>query len=467
MYHLRLFFVGSFLVLFTVGCVTYQKKPLVPKEILRDVEQSRRKVIESESKSLSFVKAAELMSENSPELDEIRAEYEKVQNVANFKTPWPNPSIEVGPDLGSNLGAGAANKTQPFLGVGFTIPIGGKMKKNDDLNKALALRSFVEVQARHRELYLSLRDAYSRFYLSFRKHEIQMDLIRSSRTMLKLGRSLMKAGATTALDLGMIELDSQKVQLEELELKNEREEILSQLSILLGTDTSRFKDIQPSSLPKMNQKLSGYETLKSILINNHLGLARLRYDYEIAEKKLRLEISKQYPNIQFGAEREREVGGEAVTMGLRLGIDLPVFDRNRQGIAEANKEREQVRKKYIAMAHKALSHLKKSYESIKLNQQRYEVLTQVIQKRAEVNLKIARQSLGSGGIDSLKYLDVLRTYQQTMKDIALIESDVRKAWLNLEKVVGVPLILYPGEGKFNISLYPKTETTLKEKSNDQ
>ena len=467
MYNLCLFPIGSFLIFFVTGCVSYQTKPLVPIAIFSDVDYTRQKKSSFEAQALTFSKAALLMNKNNPELDEVRANYETFQSIANIKTPWPNPSLDLGPDLGSKLGPGAVDKTQPFIGLGFTIPLGGKMMRNDDLNIAQAMRSFVEVQAKHRELYLELRGAYTRFYLAFRKQEIQDDLVSSSKAILKLTKSLMKAGASTALDLGMIELDTQKVELEALDLNNEREEILSMLSILLGLDASRFKQMRPSSIPDLNQPLPGHKNLKTILIKNHLELARLRYDYEVAEKNLRLQISKQYPDIQFGADREREVGEKTVIMGLRLGIKIPVFDRNRQGIAQATKEREHIRKQYVTIAHEALSHLKKSYESIKLHQKKYYLLNKDIQKRAKMNLKIAKQSLESGGIDTLKYLDVLRTYQQTMKDIALVESDVRLAWLDLEKVLGYPLIKYPGESKFNITLDPQAKSVLKENSNEK
>lgn len=454
------------LTLSVTGCVTYEKQPLVPEEIIREVEHIRSESVVSEADGLTFQKASELMSQKSPLLEKIRAKYKTVQSVADIKTPWFNPSIEVGPDLGSGLEPGVTGKTRPFIGLGFTIPLGGKLTKKDDLNKAKALRSFIEVQAKHREYYLNLRENYTNLYLTYRKQEVQQQLVDASKTMLKLTKTLMDAGSTTALDVGMVELDSNKAELDLMEMKSEIEELRSEMSVLLGVDATKFKSISKSSLPVLENKMPQYEDLKKLLLKNHLELARLRYDYEVAEKNLRLEISKQYPDIQFGAEREKEIGEDTVILGLRLGIDIPIFDRNQQGIALAKNEREEVRKEYIAEVHKALSELKKSFQNIKINQQRRKILVDVIQPRAEGNLKIAKQALQSGGIDALKYLDTLRAYQETMKDVALIEADVRVAWINLEKVLGFPLIKYPGEKEFAITLEPSEESTAKENTNE-
>lgn len=453
MFIYRLVPVGLITTITLTGCVAYQKKPVIPKVIFRDIDQKREAVSPFDKEVLTFAKVTRIMNENSPALDEIRAKYETASSIAKIKTPWPNPSIDIGPKISPT------DSTQPSIGLGFTIPLGKKLRKNDDLNKAKALRAFVEVQSKHRQLYLELRNIYTRYCIIFRKHEVQNDLVQSSKSIVKLTKSFMKEGESTALDLGMIELDSKKVELDALELKNEREEIISLFSILLGIDASRFKQISPL-LPKLKKDLPDYQHLKIILIENHLELALLRYHYEVAEKKLILEISKQYPDIQLGADRSDE--DNSVSLGLRLGISIPIFDRNRQGITQATNEREHIRKQYIAIAHKALSKLKKAYKNIKHNQQRYRLIYGNIQQRSKSNLKIAKQALQSGDIGALQYLDVLRTYQQTMKELVLIESDVRMSWLELEETLGFPLMYYPGEETFKIQLHPQPESTLKE-----
>jgi len=462
---LNLLIISAFISLLMISCVKYKPKPLVPENIIKEIDALRDVDFVSAKGELPFMKAATLMSEKGPLLLAIKAKYETVQSVANIKTPWFNPSLEFGPEAGFDLDPSATNKIVPFISLGFTIPFGGKLKKNDDLNKAKALRAFIEVQVQHREMYLDLREKYTQLYLSFQKLKVQQDLVKSSKLMLKLSKTMMKVGATTALDVGMIELESNKEELELLEIQNELGEFRARLSVLLGVDATKIKHISKSSLQQLDDEIPAYKKLKSILVKNHLELARFRFDYEVAEKSLRVEISKQYPDFNFGVSHAGEAGDKSYTLGLSIGIDIPIFDKNQQGIAQATKEREEIRKDYIATVHKALSELKRSFESIKNNIKKQKLLEEVIKPRAEGNLKMARQALETGGIDALKYLDVLRTYQETMKDVALIESDIRLAWIDLEKVLGVPLTPYPGENKFDISIDPIKASKTKETKN--
>ena len=123
MNYCRLLALG-FLTLLVTGCVSYERKPLSPREIIGAVESSRNEERVQQGQEFTFSMAAKWMSENSPELASLKAQYQKIQAVADIKTPWYNPTVEVGQDIGSNLEPGAVGKTRPFIGLGFVIPIG-------------------------------------------------------------------------------------------------------------------------------------------------------------------------------------------------------------------------------------------------------------------------------------------------------------------------------------------------------
>ena len=75
--------------------------------------------------------------------------------------------------------------------------------------------------------------------------------------------------------------------------------------------------------------------VSSELRDNHPELARLRARYEAAEAALRLEISKQFPDLRIGPSAAGDSGDKKTVLGLALGIALPIFDRNQQAIAAA------------------------------------------------------------------------------------------------------------------------------------
>jgi outer membrane protein TolC len=64
---------------------------------------------------------------------------------------------------------------------------------------------------------------------------------------------------------------------------------------------------------------------------------------------------------------------------------------------------------------------------------------------ATKNVETAKKSLEAGLSDSLKVLETERSHRTTQLDALEAELSLWKAWVELEKAVGYPLSLFPGE----------------------
>ena len=84
---------------------------------------------------------------------------------------------------------------------------------------------------------------------------------------------------------------------------------------MLGCDATQFEGVAQATLQSISKKPPAFAALKNLLILNQPDLIRHRTEYEVAERELRLEIARQYPDITFGAEREKEVGEKTVIFG--------------------------------------------------------------------------------------------------------------------------------------------------------
>ncbi|MCM8526775.1 MAG: TolC family protein, partial [Lentisphaeraceae bacterium] len=149
---------GSIFCLVFVSCQSYKPMAIVPKDIFEELSENR-KLPKNESE-FTLMAAEKVMSQRNRSLRKLRLEYEKLQKIADIKTPFPNPSIEFGPSFGSHLEGAEASSTQPFVGLGFTIPLGPRLARNDDLNKAKELQAYNKIVIEHRKLYLELRKAF-------------------------------------------------------------------------------------------------------------------------------------------------------------------------------------------------------------------------------------------------------------------------------------------------------------------
>ena len=70
----------------------------------------------------------------------------------------------------------------------------------------------------------------------------------------------------------------------------------------------------------------------------HPALKASLAEHDTSEAELKLEIRKQYPELEIGPGFEEE--DEDSKVSLELGIRLPLWNRNREGIARAYAERD-------------------------------------------------------------------------------------------------------------------------------
>jgi cobalt-zinc-cadmium efflux system outer membrane protein len=209
------------------------------------------------------------------------------------------------------------------------------------------------------------------------------------------------------------------------------------LASMLGIRGDTFANLTTAPLLEPPKEIPAPEVMREALLANHPGLSRLRLKYEVCEAQLRLEISKQYPDFHFGPTLSKEGGERKTSIGLSLGIDLPIFDRNQQGIASASQSREEARAKYEAEATRALSALEGSLKQLKSMQERYAHIHTGLVPKAQEHLQNTRKALGAGNVDQLRLLEAERGVRSARLEELEAETELRGSWIALERAVGV------------------------------
>lgn len=447
------------LLLCVTGCEKYRAKPLHAERTFNDVERQRRLLTTARdadapgstaevvpaSQPFTFMRAVELMRAHSPSLKEVNAEYQARLALSKVKSPLPNPAFEAGPSYSFGPDVGNLYRAQPFASIGFTIPTGKRLKRQDELNRANAEVAFAEASIRYRELYLELRESYSELAIAKLRVELRAKIANSAAQSTAASKKLIEAGFASALDAGLIELEQARLKTEELSAGADVEAARAQLAALTGVSAEHLEPVPSPALPELPSSPPDLQELKQLLVHNHPELARLRAKYEVAERSLRLEIARQYPDFHIGPGFERDGGEKKSSLGLTLGIDLPIFDRNQQGVAQAKQEREAARIRYEAAANRALAEVERAHRSYQLSREKLLLIQQTVLPKAAANIETAKKSLEAGMTDSLKFLETERGQRAVLIDALETELSARKAWIEVEQAVGYPLHLFPGE----------------------
>lgn len=430
-------YILTFFILLLSSCQSYKPMVLNPEEVLSDLENQRTTPIGGEN--FSFVDAAQLMSENNLELKRIKQTYKSFKSVSDIKTPWPNPELEFGPAHGDNLSEKTASATQPFVGVGFTIPLGPRLRRNDELNQLKTLKAYNEQVITHRELYFELKKAYVRFSLANKLQTVQSDIKQVLAINRKSTEKMKELGTVTSLSVNSIKLSQAEFQLQEFNQKIYLHNEVNKLSRLLSLSPSLLQSKQTNNLPKPEVTMD-LKTLKKQLISNSLNLSRSEMDFHLSDAKLRLELAEQYPDLKVGFTSEDEVGEDKRTFSIPFSIELPIFDRNQQAIAQADSERHEMIALYKEKLNNSLSNLETLHAQYLLCFQKLSFIRESLIPLAKQNTQDAEKSFKLGAISPLRYLDLLADLQQLNYEKVQQENECWMKLLEIESLVGLPLV---------------------------
>lgn len=427
------------------GCQRYERKPLLERQLIMKVQSHRHSVNPpADAGPITFSRLLELTSQHSPELQRVRAEHQTSLAIAGVKTPLANPSVEIGPKVGFGPDLGSSSRIAPFGSLGFSIPLGKRRKYQDALNQVSAAAANAEVAVRYRELYFDIRDLYIRLLAVDRLIVSRTKIAENAKATLDLTRKGIEGGTTTQLDVGLLDLEQARVTTEILTTRVERVDILGKLSRLVGLSSSSLQPWpdQPLNLPEKFPDAGG---LRELLLLNHPQLARLRTQYEVADAQLRLEIARQYPDLRIGPSFDRETGERKNDLGLVLGIDIPLFDKNQQGITAAASKRDEIAPKYEAAANESLADLEIAELAKEAAHERLKVLKEIVLPKAEANVTLARRSLEVGATAALPVLEAERSLRAVAIEVTDAEFALIRASIALERSVGHPLLSLPGD----------------------
>ena len=424
------------------ACATYEPAPLAVGTVEAlsayrdDVGVSAE---DAASVELTLWQAAEWLRTRGPRVREAVAAYETALAKAGISTPWPNPRVQFGPRFGFGSDVDV-NEVVPFGSLSITIPLSGRLARQDDVNQALAQSARADALATFRELYLELRSRYVRMAIAKEREAARSSVLEAAQSSLVAANELVAAGAATALDVSLFQLEHARERSRELGAQLEATNSASDLSDLVAVSPWRLGVIPENALPRTPSEIPTPTELRALIVREHPDLLRLRADYEVVERRLHLEVTKQYPDLTVGSSLGGEPGERRTNLGLTLGIALPLFDRNQQAIAQAQQQREEARTRYESAAHGILSSMERARAILTLTSARHDVLREAVLPAANDNVQIARLSLEAGEAGALQLLDAERSLRQVQIEVLEVQLAEQLAWSDLEKAVGFPLV---------------------------
>lgn len=336
-------------------------------------------------------------------------------------------------------------------GLAITIPISGRLaveKQRADAAARAELDRVAEAEWRTRyEVRIAWSD-WSAAMLRLREQEL---LIASIGSLVGSTTRLADAGEMIRTEATLFAIEQSQREYELRRLRGVAGESEQRLRSLLGLSPSApvtfIAELDVSQSIDVNER-DGWEF-------RHPTLVRLRQQYEVAEQTLRREIRKQYPDLTIGPLYETDQGQSRV--GFLGAIPIPVLNANKQGIAEAEVERELARAEFETEYERMVGAIAAAEaRAASLGAERDQIVTQMA-PLVDRQLRDARRLLELGEGGGLVLLESLVRANDTKLHLIDVRLDEARSLAELAYLAGP--VTGPGSAPDDPTLTATDEVT--------
>jgi cobalt-zinc-cadmium efflux system outer membrane protein len=397
--------------LLLTGCVRYKARPLSAPVI---ESQYRARSIDSDAIQ-KFVRTAGwsqwppaildlnaltlIAAYYSPELDVSRSEVTIADAAVRSARPRPNPS------LGADGGYSAQPEAHPIYSVapGFTIETAGKRGDRillAEKNAEIARLTFAEAQwllwSRVRAALMDYMLAERKLNLLQRESELRTDALGLLEKRLSVG-----AAAQPEVNVYRVELLRATARLDTARGDAAQKRVALATALGVAPEALANKGIEYRNLdtPPANVSLTIHDIQKAGLLHR-IDVRRMLVEYSAAEAALKLEIARQYPDIQLTPTYGFEEGFARYVFSSALNT-LPIFSRYRGPIYSTEARRSQVEARFRALQAQVIGEMGRALALYRSSLQAWQTQSDQLVKIEREREDAARRALQAGQGDRL------------------------------------------------------------------
>ncbi len=339
------FYVLCLPALMLSACASYEERPI---DLGREAVawRERSDAVARERTELTFADAKLIGLALNPELNRARASLAKSRAVRDASGWWEDPAVSFSVKRVLNTSA------QPWAytpGASLTLPVTGLPALAEEAAERYAEADYWTLVQAELDFAAGLAELWTDCAVVEAKLRVaELYLLNAREERARLER-LFDAGEVTAAELQKENDRVNAAELEKRDLDARFVDVRSRIAAQLGLAPTVARALKldaalPAGVPAAAPSPTPEELAE--LPRVRAALAR----YSASETALKTEIRRQYPELSLSPSYELDGNDEfADSFTLGVGFTLPLWNRNRLGVAEAEGEREVVRIETLAL----------------------------------------------------------------------------------------------------------------------
>jgi len=290
----------------------------------------------------------------NPELAVAKAKLAEAEASRITAGERPNPVVGLSP--GYNFSTPSGENISPWiLGISFDVPLKTAGKRGLQIAVARHLSDAARMQLAGTawEIRYNVKQAMIDLWAAGERAGLSRQKLAAVLALVRISEARYAAGDIDRSVLMNSRLLEQQARFESAEAGGESDKALIQLAVSAGLASHALDDVEIdfTGLETIPSEIPSAEARRSALLNRADILSALAA-YAASESALQREIAGQYPDLSIGPGYEFDQGDNKWAIGFQLTV--PVLNRNRGPIAEAEAKRQTAAAEFISLQSKIL-----------------------------------------------------------------------------------------------------------------
>ena len=271
--------------------------------------------------------------------------------------------------------------------------------------------------------------------------------IELNRQLLAVTRERLAAGDIPELEMNLVKVELARSEVAGLDAAGQQEQSRSKLWMLMGlTDAPPMLAGIPGNDPPVGRTC---DELQRLALSIRPDLKALEVEKARGEAEIRLAEAEGIPNLTAGLVVRRdatqaEVGGvqgrdTAYTMGVRLTMPIPLFDRNQAGVQEARARRASTETRLTAARISAEREVEAAWSIYQNSGKLLSLYRSEILPQLDENLKLTLEAYRLGEVGLLSVLQEQKKFFEVSDGQLTALHNRLTALVNLETAAATEL----------------------------
>ncbi|MDA1008097.1 MAG: TolC family protein [Planctomycetota bacterium] len=414
------------------GCASYEPQPLDPSAAMRQLEDRTTVVTERDNPTnsigLTLAEGETVALLYNPALRIARLEAGVAKATAEHAGLWSDPVTGINfNDVSQVASPGSTLGGQ----IALTIPISGRLEAETDRANASLFAALATVQSSEWTTRIALRRAFAVWTNTRLRIDTVAQTVAVITQIAGIVHRMEQVGEMPRVEARLFQLEVAIAQAQSNQLTGQLFEREVEIKSILGLAPWAAIALAPAIMPSWESL--DLATLRKEMTARSPLIEALRAEYAVAEASLNVEIRKQYPDIEVGPAYNTD-GTNDFTVGVTL--PLPLWNRNRQGVATAKAERELMRVRFDATIELQLADLESASAVCQRTAKQRTALERDIAPLAAQQSEEVQNIARLGEVNTLLLLESLKRTQEAQ--LSLIDAREAEwiAMIHLEGLIG-------------------------------